>query len=76
MKEEAVTIEALIEIIEQKDKTIAELQQKLDYMLRQKFASSSEKFPSSQPSLFQEDSTIEMKEDEETIKVNTIVKKD
>ena len=69
MKQEAVTTESLIEImnyqlevidskdsvIEQKDKTIADLQEKLDYMLRQRFASSSEKFPSNQPSLFQED---------------------
>jgi len=72
MKEEAITTESLIEImnhqlevidnkdvvIEQKDKTIADLQQKLDYMLRQKFASSSEKFASNQPSLFQEDSLV------------------
>ena len=52
MKQEAVTTESLLEImnhqldeIDKKDKTIAGLQQKLDYMLRQKFASSSEKFP-------------------------------
>lgn len=80
MKEEAITTESLIEImnhqlevidnkdvvIEQKDKTIADLQQKLDYMLRQKFASSSEKFASNQPSLFQEESLDiqECKEDE------------
>jgi transposase len=68
MKQEAVTTESLLEImnhqldeIDKKDKTIADLQQKLDYMLRQKFASSSEKFPSNQPSLFQEEE-IEVKE--------------
>jgi len=83
MKQEAVTTESLIEImnhqlemlddkdavIEKKDKTIADLQQKLDYMLRQKFASSSEKFPNNQPSLFQDNTDIETEEDEEVIKV-------
>ncbi len=77
MKEEAVTTETLIEImnhqlevidkkdtvIEQKDKAIAELQQKLDYMLRQKFASSSEKFPSNQPSLFGDESDVTIEEE-------------
>ena len=59
-------------IIEQKDKTIADLQQKLDYMIRQKFASSSEKFPDNQPSLFQDDTetSVEMDEKEETITYN------
>jgi len=76
MKQEAVTTESLIEImnhqldvIDEKDKEIANLQQKLDYMIRQKFASSSEKFPNNQPSLFQVNSDIEVIEDEETIKV-------
>ena len=78
-KEPAVTTESLLEImnyqleiieskedvIAQKDKTITELQQKLDYFLRQKFASSSEKFPSNQPSLFEEESNIEVEEDTE-----------
>ena len=61
MKESAVTTEALLEImnnqlktIDKQGKQIADLQQRLDYMLRQKFASSSEKFPSNQPSLFEE----------------------
>ena len=71
-KEPAVTIESLLEImnhqlevIDTQDKTIADLQQKLDYMIRQKYASSSEKFSSNQPSLFEEDSTIEVEEDTE-----------
>jgi len=73
MKQEVLTTESLIEImnhqldvIDEKDKTIADLQQKLDYMTRQKFASSSEKFPNNQPSLFQEESleSIETKDDE------------
>jgi len=51
MKQEAIATESLLEIIEQKDKKIAELQERLDYILRQKFTSSSEKFPSNQPSL-------------------------
>ena len=62
MKESAVTLESLLEImnnqleiIDEKDKQITDLQQRLDYMLRQKFASSSEKFSDNQPSLFQED---------------------
>ena len=75
-KEPAVTIETLLEIINnQRDtidtqaKKIAELQEKLDYMLRQKFASSSEKFPSNQPSLFEEtiDSEVEEEPQTETI---------
>ena len=84
MKQAAVTTESLIEImnhqlnvidskdsvIEQKDKTIADLQEKLDYMIRQKFASSSEKFPNNQPSLFQDTSDIEVEED---IKDETMV---
>ena len=76
MKQEAIATESLIEImnhqlelIDEKDKTIADLQQKLDYMIRQKFASSSEKFPSNQPSLFQDNTDIETEEDEEIIKV-------
>ena len=75
MKHEAVTTESLIEImnyqldvIDEKDKTIADLQQKLDYMIRQKFASSSEKFSNNQPSLFQEpDIEVEEESNTETI---------
>jgi transposase len=70
MKQEAVTTEYLIEImnrqlelIDEKDKTIANLQQKLDYMLRKKFTASSEKFAFNQPSLFQEDVEIEIEEE-------------
>jgi len=44
MKESAITLESLLEImnnllktIDEKDKQIADLQQRLDYMLRQKF---------------------------------------
>ena len=82
MKEVAVTTESLIEImnhqlevIDSKDKTIADLQQKLDYMLRQKFASSSEKFPSNQPSLFAEDSTDISKEKDSDIEEITYSRK-
>lgn len=64
-KEPVITIESLLNIIVEKDKTITELEQKLDYFLRQKFASSSEKFPSNQPSLFEEDSIIEVEEETE-----------
>jgi transposase len=79
MKQEIVSTESLLEImnhqlevidnkdsvIEQKDKTIANLQERLDYMLRQKFASTSEKFPSNQPSLFQDTSTSAQEEVED-----------
>ena len=89
MKQEAVTTESLIKImnhqlevidgkdsvIEQKDKTISDLQQKLDYMLRQKFASSSEKFPSNQPSLFQDTSDIKIEEDTQEVKIEYTRKK-
>jgi len=66
MKQETVTIESLLEIIDNQAKEIADLQQKLDYMLRQKFASSSEKFPSNQPSLFQDTSDIAVEEEPQT----------
>jgi len=62
-------------VIEEKYKTIASLQQKLDYMLRQKFASSSEKFPSNQPSLFQDESDIVTEEDTEEEKITCTRKK-
>jgi len=82
MKQEAVTTKSLLEImnhqldiIDKKDKTIADLQQKLDYMLCQKFASSSEKFASNQPSLFQEDLNIETVEESEEEKIEYTRKK-
>ncbi len=62
MKQEPITTESLLEIIstkdvliEEKDKTIVSLRERLDYMIRQKFSSSSEKFASNQPSLFADD---------------------
>ncbi len=82
MKEEAVTTESLIEImnhqlevIDEKDKTIADLQQKLDYMLRQKFAASSEKFASNQPSLFQDPDTLPTEDEPNTETITFIRKK-
>jgi transposase len=74
MKQEAVTTESLIQIIEQKDKTISDLQQKLDYMLRQKFASSSEKFPNNQPSLFEDTDNL-LVEDEPNTQTVTFTRK-
>ena len=81
MKQEAITTESLIEImnhqlniIDEKDKIIANLQQKLDYMLRQKFASSSEKFPSNQPSLFQDTDNLPI-EDEPNTETITFTRK-
>ena len=73
MKQEAVTTESLLEImnnqlhtIDNQAKEIADLKEKVDYMIRQKFASSSEKFPSNQPSLFQDTSDIEVEEEPQT----------
>lgn len=64
MEESAITTEALLEImnnqlqtIDKQAKEITDLKEKVDYLLRQKFASSSEKFPSNQPSLFEENSS-------------------
>ena len=84
MKESAITLESLLEImnnqleiIDEKDKQITDLQQRLDYMLRQKFASSSEKFSDNQPSLFQEDpsSIFLVQEDTELEAISYIRKK-
>jgi transposase len=73
MKEAAVTTETLLDImnnqlavIDEQDKTIADLQERLDYMIRQKFSYSSEKFPSNQPSLFEDTSDIEVEEELQT----------
>ncbi|MGB3962449.1 MAG: IS66 family transposase [Sulfurimonas sp.] len=83
MNKEAITTETLyelmqhqMEMIEHKDKQIAALQEKVDYLLRQKFASSSEKFPANQPSLFDDapDERIATIEDEE-IEVKVIRRK-
>jgi transposase len=73
MKESVVITETLLEImnnqlhtIDNQAKEIANLKEKVDYMIRQKFASSSEKFPSNQPSLFQDTSDIEVEEEPQT----------
>jgi len=63
-----------LDVIDKKDKTIADLQEKLDYMLRQKFASSSEKFPSNQPSLFLDADNVS-KEDEPNLETITFTRK-
>ncbi len=59
MKHETITLESLqelvqeqAEIIAQKDKVIAQLQEKIDYLIRKRFTSSSERFPANHPSLF------------------------
>jgi hypothetical protein len=62
-KEPAVTTESLLKIIDTQAKEIVDLQERLDYMIRQKFSYSSEKFPSNQPSLFEETSDVEVKEE-------------
>jgi len=71
MKKEIITVKSLLEIIEDKDKTIVNLEQRLDYFLRQKFASSSEKFKRSEGSLFGDtlDIEVEVEPEEETITI-------
>ena len=52
MKTEVVSKEELVKTIEEKDRQIQYLQEKLDYLIRQKFTSKSEKINYNQPSLF------------------------
>jgi transposase len=84
MKNETFTLEALIELmthqqelLSEKDKTITYLQEKIDYLIRQKFASSSEKFPSNQPSLFEvaPSEVLLVEEDPEVEKISYVRKK-
>jgi len=73
MKEELISTDKLLEIIANQVKEnstqkegIKQLQEKIDYLLRQQFASKSEKFNSNQPSLFEEyEEKIEAEVDEE-----------
>ena len=82
MKESAITTDALLEImnnqlqtIDKQAKEIADLKEKVDYMLRQKFASSSEKFPLNQPSLFQDDTSILPMEEDVDVETITLTRK-
>ena len=82
MKEELITTDKLLEIIANQAKEnnsqkeeIKLLQEKVDYLLRQQFASKSEKFNPNQPSLFENNEvTIEVEVDEE-IKIEFTRKK-
>jgi len=82
MKIEDISIKELINIIHNQEKKITSLQQenkylqeKLDYLLRQKFASKSEKINSNQLSLFDDiENKVEVVEDE-TIKIEFTRKK-
>lgn len=73
MKESLISRDKLLEIIANQIKEntslkeeIRQLKEKIDYLLRQQFASKSEKFDANQPSLFEEDEvTIPVVEDEE-----------
>jgi len=73
MKEELITIEKLLETIENQAKEnsvqkeqIKLLQEKIDYLLRQQFSPKSEKLNPNQPSLFEDnDVIIDVKADEE-----------
>lgn len=66
-KEDVLSLESLLkmnedqaELIEKQNRQIKELQEKLDYLIRQTFAASSEKFPHNQPSLFEEEHKEDM----------------
>ena len=81
MKKEEVSTEKLLQIIQEQTKVIDAqnnkikyLEEKLDYFMRQKFCSSSEKLPDGQLSLFDEDIEND-KEEEKTIKVEYTRKK-
>ena len=82
MKEELITIDKLLEIIENQAKEnsaqkeeIKLLQEKIDYLLRQQYSSKSEKFNQNQPSLFEDNNVkIEAEVDEE-IKIEFVRKK-
>jgi len=73
MKSELMSIEKLLEIIEKQteenraqQKQIALLQEKIDYLIRQRFCSKSEKINHNQPTLFDDlPEKIEVTEDEE-----------
>jgi len=73
MKKELITPDKLLDIIANQVKEnnfqkeeIKRLQEKIDYLLRQQFASKSEKFNANQPSLFDEnEEKIEIELDEE-----------
>lgn len=84
MNQQVVTIESLSNILEkqlgiinQKDKQIKLLEEKIDFLIRQRFTSSSEKFSDNQPSLFdnEEPSIIESIEDSELEEIKVVVKK-
>jgi len=77
MNKQAVTIESLSKIIERQQCHIKLLEEKIDFLIRQRFTSSSEKFPDNQPSLFdsEELSVIESIDDSEVEEVKIIVKK-
>jgi len=60
------SIAHLQQTINENNKTIINLQQKLDYFLRLKFSSSSEKLPSNQPSLFADETPVAIEAIEDT----------
>ncbi len=51
-KEDEKDRETLLKVVDSQAKEIKILQEKIDYLIRQKFTSSSEKFPNNHPSLF------------------------
>jgi transposase len=89
MNNEYLTLESLslllqekLELIEQKEKQIIQkdqqitlLQEKLDHLIRQRFASSSEKISSNQPSLFDTEVTTPISQEEDKEEKITYVRK-
>jgi len=77
MKRDKTTksIDELLHIIQQKDQFILHLQAKIDFLSRQRFASTSEKF-SNQPSLFEPEKTpIEQEVESDTEELKPVKKK-
>jgi len=79
MKESAITIESLLQIIDKQakeicdlKKEIADLKEKLDYLIRQKFAPSSERVTTPEPALDEKTtSDIEVVEDTQEEKIKS-----
>jgi transposase len=83
MNQQTVTIESLSNLLEKSSKIITQqqhhiklLEEKIDFLVRQKFTSSSEKFPDNHPSLFDEESVqIESVNDTEIEEIKVVRKK-
>jgi len=71
-KEEIDTLKSTIAL---QAKEIQSLREKIDYLIRQRFTSSSEKFPSNQPSLFEEENEEIITEDDPEVEYIAVKRK-